>query len=268
MKNLLLIGLLGFVLACEQKLPLAKKEIVEFKNPTIVQNLKSRKWIYFSDSTMIHLPGYPIGKSKFCDSLFLNSEEFFAKAENTDCVYDPKYRIDSLDMTGFEVIPDNKTKIYFKRWGEAVENAYYPIYLVNSTSSSKYIYSPGETLPVIHEALDSNNNWSPIEYRGTWGCGSGQRIQKINPNEFFMLFLPIYEGNYKTKLRVRINVGNCVYVSKPFDGTINYQQFFINKNEFKEIKNGIIPANFDWDGNFNFLGGTPLEKRKQEGLEF
>lgn len=109
----------------------------------------------------------------------------------------------------------------------------------------------------IQEALDDNGDWRPIEGRGFDFCGNGYWGLKIHSNEFMTILFPKYAGDFKTKIRVRIKNHDIIYVSRPFEGTINKKQFYFGKDrdyhycEDDKNKTGAI--------QHVFYGSIPLE---------
>lgn len=80
----------------------------------------------------------------------------------------------------------------------------------------------GSRIPLIAEAQDSSGNWMPIEKVNKYRCGTGLNTITLPPNKVLLTSVKIYEGDYQTKMRVRI--GN--HVSNEYDGSINYSQFY------------------------------------------
>ena len=66
-----------------------------------------------------------------------------------------------------------------------------------------------------------------------------------------------YEGDYETDMRVRIKLWNTIYVSKPFRGTMN-------KDQFNVPKKASYAKHFDkskrYDVSKYFYGATVHEK--------
>jgi hypothetical protein len=108
-------------------------------------------------------------------------------------------------------------------------NFYYPVYIVNQTPNTKLFIGKDSYVFAIQEALDEKGNWRPIEGRAFDACGNGSWGLKIYSYEFVTVLLPKYEGDFKTKIRVRIKNRDIIYVSKPFEATINKKQFFLDK---------------------------------------
>ena len=76
---------------------------------------------------------------------------------------------DTLDVTGFEIIVDYEKNIAFRRYDfEDTVGVYFPVYIVNSTSSDKVLLGKDSYVFGLQEALDEDRRqrWRPIESRG------------------------------------------------------------------------------------------------------
>ena len=209
-----------------------KKERQVFKIPTIVNAVDSNRVTFFNVDSCNPRIGYILYKGKFTDTL-INTDSIdydYREDSTTIKLLRYEYKQDSFRSDGFQIYTDYKTTI-------AEDSFYtsYPMYMVNETSNPKVLWAYARDV-VSHEALDSNNTWRPIEYNsdvcGIW-CKYGFEPLAVNvePGEYVMYLLPKYSGDYKTKLRVRIRAfGEHVYVSEPFEGRINYSQFYVQKN--------------------------------------
>ena len=73
----------------------------------------------------------------------------------------------------------------------------------------------------------------------TYICGNGLGKIMLPPNEIVVTSAMIYNGHYKTDLRLKIGKN----YSKPFKGTINYRQFDSMFNESGNYKKAYIEEN-------------------------
>lgn len=121
-------------------------------------------------------------------------------------------------------------KTSFKNWTQAkvelrIDTALkmsklYPLLLINKDVDTCLI-GYGNYIPIMMEALDSTQNWQPIQKVFIYQCGVGIGSIILPPHECLLTFAPIFNGSYKTKLRVAIGNNH----SEPFDGSITYGQF-------------------------------------------
>jgi hypothetical protein len=158
-------------------------------------------------------------------------------------IYDSLFN--NLSYDGFEIRTDYTSSVYKEWLGPGKLFPFYPIYIINKTSEIKYFPGKDSYAFGIQEAVDTNGTWRPIEGRGFDFCGNGYWNLEIKPQEVLILLAPKYKGSYQTKLRVRIKIGSMIYVSKSYDGYINYDQFFLEKSSYfdnclKEAKTAAI----------------------------
>lgn len=113
---------------------------------------------------------------------------------------------------------------------------YFPVYVVNETSRTKLFIGKDSYVFGIQEAIDTSKwvsgEWRPIESRGNDFCGNGYFGLKIHPGEFVMFLVPKYEGSEKQTMRVRLQIGESIYISHSYEGTFNLKQFDVKKESW------------------------------------
>lgn len=77
----------------------------------------------------------------------------------------------------------------------------------------------------IQEALDRDGNWIPIEYFEHSSCGVSYMKRCLEPNRAYSFRIAKYEGEFETKLRLKVLFGEEVIYSNEFRGSINHTQF-------------------------------------------
>jgi hypothetical protein len=137
---------------------------------------------------------------------------------------------DSLNTDGLEVIADYGRDVVYERPGKHPAALFpprvtYPVYVVNSTPRNKVLYGKDRWVYAVQEAQDSTGRWRPIESKGPDYCGNGRWALKIRPGQMAVFLADKYAGDFVTRLRVRLQNGNTRYVSAPYWGRINEQQF-------------------------------------------
>jgi len=141
---------------------------------------------------------------------------YFVLSERID---DKKGFFDTIDL---EIMVDTTQKLKHdiskNQWDDYYEG--YPIQIKN-TSSDTIVIGYESYIPIILQAKDENDDWNPIEQIYIFSCGNGLRSVLLPPNEIVLSSKPIYQGDYKTTLRVEIG-GNY---SNEFSGKINLDQF-------------------------------------------
>lgn len=227
---------LATLLTCNQ-VKTIDSERVAFKKPVVVQKPLDDTVKYISANSMLGVNPQFIGKSGFTDTLMLGLNEALGNYNREDLYGGLKYQyypaqklIGATDTTrtdGLELVPDYTSTIAREDYYNDTL-ACYPVYLVNQTPTTKAVLQKGDHLFGIQEAMDTNGVWRPIEYKAFEYCGNGYIALKLLPQEYIIMAFPKYQGNYKTKLRVRIKNGETIYVSQPFEGTIDKRQFYMD----------------------------------------
>ncbi len=234
------LAAIGACLSCQNKTASAVFEIPDIVNSQFSDTVTSKpfKARYLSEVS----PGF-VGKYKFQKEIDINPENRDTTTYK-DFIegYSPaRIQIsDSIDVNGFELIVDYEKTVRYNPFYEQGSKLFdhYPVYFVNSTHTDKMFFGKDSYVFGIQEALSPDNwgEWRPIEGRGFDFCGNGRFGVIVHPNEFVLVLMRKYEGDFKTALRVRIEVGNSVYVSKPFVGMIDECQFEIKNDSYLESR--------------------------------
>jgi len=238
-KEIILIVVVGTLICCQTIND--KVEVVVFNTPQIINSqfddsIKSTLFHAISISEVF--PAF-IGKFKFQDIIDINP------VKRDTIIYkdfvDGYSRIrlnDSLDVNGFELIADYENSVKYNRYYEYDSTLYnyYPVYFVNSTNTDKVFYGKDSYVFGIQEALvkEKYGEWRPIEGRGFDFCGNGRWGLIVHPQEFVLVLMRKYDGDYETEIRVRFEVGENIFVSRPFKGKINKSQFSIQDSSYLE----------------------------------
>lgn len=244
--------------ACHKQVEKQVEEV--FRIPVIVQEKSEYESEFFKKDRISEVFPNLIGKGKCIDTLKISSKDW---PKDTTIQSDFIEVVDGryFETDGFEMYVDYSSSIKMRDTQNFGGNLFYPVYMVNETNISKFAILRNEYIYAIQEALDTNNHWYPIEVKGFLVCGSVWGL-KIHPKEFFAFAMPKYEGDFKTMLRVRVKIKDNIYVSKPFEGTINPNQFyfvgddFFNSSEFS--RHGIETF------QVLFFGAIPLEYKKMK----
>lgn len=226
-----------FQLGCNNSNKQARKIYPNFEIPYIMQTTNDDSSKFESVHSFSY--AYPPlgGKFKFMDTIDLKGrmDTAFYKNELPNFNFF-SYKSDSLPTDGFELVIDyNVTVSKSDKYMNLEKGKYfYPAFIINQTPSAKVLIGKDRRLFAIQEAKDSNGIWRPIEQEGPYFCGDGFWAEMVYHNEYVVMLLPKYKGNFKTKLRIRLKNNATIYVSKPFDGMINYEQLYFDKttNEY------------------------------------
>lgn len=165
---------------------------------------------------------------------------------------------DSLAGDGLEIYPDYASNVYVPYRHIGSGTLHYPVYLVNQSPNAKILHGKDAYIFAIQEAQYSGGLWYPIESRGHGACSSWW-IQ-FDPQHFVMLLLPKYKGSFKTKLRVRLQNHEQIYVSQPFEGWIDPQQFNLDERQYPFLTRPYLLKL----SREEFLGAIPKEAENEE----
>ena len=236
--------------ACIERQEVSDKSV--FKVPVINQLSTQDTFVFFNSNWISDSYPHFAGKFKFSDTIHIDIKD---TSYRKDFIFEG-YENDTLATDGLEIIPDYLKTAHRKHPEFRIGNYYFPVFIVNNNQRAKDVYGKDDHLFAIQEALDSNGYWRPIEQKGWDFCGNGTFSIKLKHREFVVMLMPKYEGAFKTKLRIRFQNYKTTYVSKPFDGLVNYGQFkFQNSEDLKHFKEkpshiqsyfyGALPAELD-----------------------
>lgn len=220
--------------ACSSKQNQKSLEAGRFKLPVIIQGINTDTVKAFDVKEMQEIFPSLIGKYKFGDTVNFSKRMQLPISEK-DYLWEVRnaYKSDSLSSDGLQIIPDYKTSVAYAK-GEPANHLYFPVYIINETNEPKIFFGKDEHGFAIQEAIDTSDYslWHPIEAQGYDFCGNGCFRKKLNPKEFLVFLMPKYSGSYNTSLRIRFRIGENVFISKEYPGTINATQFEIDKNDW------------------------------------
>lgn len=142
----------------------------------------------------------------------------------------PAYRIEDGLISGKE-----PTSEQYKRQNQSIESYYdaksklsdqyvncYPLLIFNNGKIPTYI----KFNRIIQEAKDKDRKWKPIEFSDPLrGCLVNHHFFKFKPKTYDGTAIIKYEGSFKTKLRIKVEINKKYYYSNEFDGKINPSQF-------------------------------------------
>lgn len=143
--------------------------------------------------------------------------------KNKEVIFYPYMKLQNLVM-----FPPGKFKlflrneiIYLHPFAE-LEYRYnigHPLILYNRNNDTFNISILNSSLFI--EALDTNMVWKPINNKFQTYCGTGVSGINFFPNTFAVIPIPIFKGEFHTKMRVNLNG----QYSNEIDANIHYTQF-------------------------------------------
>lgn len=98
----------------------------------------------------------------------------------------------------------------------------YPLLIYNNGNKTSYSHN----IRLIQEAKDQDGKWKPIEYFANYpSCIPNPFCNVHQPQKYSALSIIKYHGDFKTKLRVKVKIGEYIYYSNEIVGSINHSQF-------------------------------------------
>jgi hypothetical protein len=158
----------------------------------------------------------------------------------------------AVSSDGLEVVADYSRTLVDAKRGDNVAQQTFPVYVANTTLRTKYVYGESSRLYAIQEARDRSGKWRPIERVGPAWCGGNEFALALQPQHLVMFLVNKYEGTFATELRVRVQIGECRYVSQPYAGQIEEEQFAVSPADYRLLER--YPAAIhSW-----YLGAVPV----------
>jgi len=152
--------------------------------------------------------------------VIVDPEQLFASEfDELNSIYD---RILILDAEGNE-IPRKPTRRKYKMVMK------FPVFILNESDSTMIFEHHDGRMVMIQEALTRDGKWKAIEYFQNSGCGNSFAIHTLKPNQLLVCGVNKYQGDFKTKLRVRLISEGQLLFSNTYSG-------FIHEEQFEEVK--------------------------------
>lgn len=107
----------------------------------------------------------------------------------------------------------------------------YEVYLANRTALAQKFSAEDSRLSMVIQALDKKGEWNNIEYLTNSWCGNSYHTLILDANKCWKFTAPVYEGDFKTKLRIALTLKYDPYepvilYSNTYNGSINPSQFW------------------------------------------
>lgn len=255
MRGILFSLTLVIVFSCQRD-KVEQEQFNHFKIPKLVNPLDSldlnKEEVWKAKSLIYSSPAF-IGVFDFKDSLiYLDRDSIFPKMYARTINYSDLYPyLDSFSTNGLDLIVDNNKEIV---QGNQSYVKSYPAYIINNSKSKKlFIGKDGHGFG-IQEAKVDNYLWRPLEMRSPDFCGNGYWGVLLAPQEYLVLLFPKCHGEFETKMRVRISNGESIYVSQPFNGSVDRSQFYLKDTALIDyFKNGDQKSIYH-----SFYGADPI----------
>jgi hypothetical protein len=116
--------------------------------------------------------------------------------------------------------------------------------VANASPDTLYFDAQDSRLYLKMQAQDKNGVWKDIEYLPSSWCGNSYHTLFLAPNELWEFSTPVYQGEFKTKIRAQLIYKKVKHggdkeniYSNEIEGTINPGQFW---NKHKYFPRGIM----------------------------
>jgi hypothetical protein len=113
------------------------------------------------------------------------------------------------------------------------------VFIANTSKMKIDFNAQDSRLHMKVQALNSKGEWKDIEYLPSSWCGNSYHTLTLEPNNFWTFLTPIYEGEFKTKLRIELKhidsedkseksweKNEITIYSNEYEGSINPGQFW------------------------------------------
>lgn len=100
----------------------------------------------------------------------------------------------------------------------------YAVYIMNN-SNLWYIANMGSRFPILMQAMNRNGEWQHIEY--SISPMDAVIFYLLEPKSYFVTSARKYEGDFKTKFRLKFKQRGKFIYSNEFSGSMNLSQFAI-----------------------------------------
>jgi hypothetical protein len=112
------------------------------------------------------------------------------------------------------------------------------LFVANTSGDTLYFDAQDSRLYLKIQAQDRKGEWKDIEYLPRSWCGNSYHSLFLAPNELWEFATPVYQGEFKTKIRAQLlfkksqeqEIGDIIY-SNEIDGHVNPGQFW-HKREY------------------------------------
>ncbi len=213
MKVLTTVFIALLLFSCKSKS--IQKSIQKFKIPFLIEKRTFKSIEYIIDSS-INISDYSIlYLGKRTDTICVNYQY-----ESEKDISITRLRNFSSKNNQLKIIIDTNQIISKLSFENLSFVKAYPIFLANNSSDTIAI-AYGKKVHLILEAVNKKGKWQAIEVNFHFSCGTGLFETYLLPNQVAVSSRFISKGNFKTKLRLRMDS----IVSNEIFGEINLSQF-------------------------------------------
>ncbi|WP_294673710.1 WG repeat-containing protein [uncultured Fluviicola sp.] len=159
-----------------------------------------------------------------------------------------KSRNSAKQITDSFPFETNKLSVWVNEIADTSFSEYkgFRVYVANKTADTIRFGAQDSRLYMNVQAKNKHGKWADIEHLPSSWCGNSYHRLKLMPNEYWPFVTPAYEGEYKTKLRIKLEYSDKgkngkeelqIIYSNEYDGSVNPGQFW---NKDHHIPAGIM----------------------------
>lgn len=200
------------------------------------------------DSLREQYSGYVIGRYSIDD---INIKLTELNPDKTPEYYSD-VNLDTLQSDGLQIKLDTSQLVvdpwYYYLLDKKI--SFHPVVLLNETTSPKAITTINSRVLLLQE-IYYDNNWVAINSPEIFNmCGDSNSNIVLGSNEYLLLNAPVYTGKDSVKMRIRLGVGDNIYVSKPYQSRVNLSQVFLTdfakENKTRYMRKGNMGESY-WE---------------------
>lgn len=126
--------------------------------------------------------------------------------------FDLRPKVENIKPTMREQLSDGLNLIAHTEDTITYSDGYigFVLHIVNNSEETLYLDSYNTSILPIMQALTPKGEWKDIEYIPSGWCGTGRGSEAISPKKYYELEAPLFAGEIKTRLRVKL-----VYFNSP-----------------------------------------------------
>ncbi len=116
------------------------------------------------------------------------------------------------------------------------------VVVANASGAPIVFPATDSALAMVGEALDPSGTWKPIEQLPHSWCGNSYHRMTLSPGNLWELVAPHYDGDFATKLRLRIDSENGSTYSNEWYGRIALAQLAPPPEDQRYDPDNVFPS--------------------------
>lgn len=106
----------------------------------------------------------------------------------------------------------------------ADNNIAHTLYLINTSEDKISFHAQDSRLSIVAQVKNKEGEWTSITYLPSSSCGNSYHTITLGPDEYWEFAVPIYKGDFKTKLRYTVVSEDKIFVSNEIDALVSLGQ--------------------------------------------